>query len=102
MSIPQAIGSIFANKHNQPLEVRVTAALVVEHANRLLDSYFPQADASHVSARYLRNDVLGIACASPVIAQEVRMYQARLLQELSQKFNRPVARRIAYLPATFE
>jgi hypothetical protein len=103
MSQLQAIGSIFAHrKDGQGLSQRITAALVVEHANRLLDEYFPQADATQVCARFLRKDVLGIACASPVIASEVSLYQARLLEDLAKKFGQRVARRITFLPATYE
>jgi|WetSurMetagenome_2_1015567.scaffolds.fasta_scaffold115703_2 hypothetical protein len=93
----QTIGSIFKGKVNEsPFWKSVSASLIVEEANRLLVEFFGSEATDYARAAYLKNKVLTITCLSSVMAQEIKLNEAVLLEALARKFARQVEK-IRYL-----
>jgi len=93
----QNIGSIFKGKVNESSFWKsVSAALIVEEANRLLEEMFGKEATDYARAAYLKNKVLTITCLSSVMAQEIKLNEAVLLESVARKFPHQVEK-IRYL-----
>lgn len=93
-----SLGNILGNRHTQsPLIKGVTAAMVMEEANKQLAIIFGAGIAEYASAAYLRHTTLCIACLSTTAAQEIRLHEAEFIAAINQKMTGIKITKIRYL-----
>ena len=79
-----------------PLRAQVEAALVVQKAEAVFAELFGE-EVKQVKILYIKNRTLTITCHSSLIAQEIRLNQAKIIEKLSQAFPEVHIERIRYL-----
>lgn len=79
------------------LKPRVEAAMVCEKFNELAMGIWGQKVENKIRAMYIKNKLLTVACLSSVLAQEVRLKEARLVRGLNEYFDNEVVQRIRIL-----
>lgn len=93
-----SLGSILGSRHNQSALIKgVTAAMIVEVANDILQKRFGKEISDHATAAYVRETTLCIACLSSVAAQEIKMFEAEFLTDLNQQIPQANIEKIRYL-----
>jgi len=94
----ESIAGIFKNKkQNTVLGMQVEASRVVDLANELFAQFFGKENAEHVRPLFLKNKTLTVSCTSSVIAQEIRLNQANIVEAINKKIGEEVVDRIRYL-----
>ena len=93
-SMADALKSKMAAK--TPLKIQVEAALLIQEAEKVFQELFG-AEAKHIKILYLKNHTLTLTCHSSVIAQEIRLNQAKIIEKLNQAFPAAGVERIRYL-----
>ncbi len=92
------IARVIAKKFGQsPLAKRVTAALVCDEFNKIILAVWGEKIKASAQAMYLNDKVLTVACLSPVVAQEIKMQESKLLDKLKNKFGDGVVERLRLL-----
>lgn len=83
----QSISRIFRahGQTQEPLSKRVTAALAVESATKILQNLFPGALPSIVNPQFVKNKVLTIACKSGAVAQEISLQKQKIIKLLNNE-----------------
>lgn len=82
---------------SSPLVRGVTAAMTVETANRVLAEMFGQEIARFVSAAYVKNQVLTVACLSSTAAQEIKLREQHFIEQINNQVGKMVIQRVSYL-----
>jgi len=93
----KSLGDLIKNSGGSPLWKKVGAAMVVEETNALLTKMFGEESAKYARAMYVKNNVLAIACLSSVVAQEIRLNQKKIAEEINNKFGSGTVQSIKYL-----
>jgi len=73
------------------------AAMVVETANKLLRKQFGSEITKQCRAVYYKNGVIAIACLASAAAQEIRLSEEAVIQNLNNFFGRNFIQKIRYL-----
>lgn len=81
---------------NATMRRQIEASDVVVYAEGVFLDMFGQ-ESKHVKPLFLKNRTLTITCASSVIAQEIRMNQAAIVEKINQKMGKNEVDRIRYL-----
>lgn len=81
-----------------PIARQVTAALVVEKGNQLLEEIFMDLVPEQLSCLYFRSSILVVAVSSGYAAQAVREKRLELLEKLRQVFGQEVVKQIQTAP----
>ncbi len=93
-----SLASILNNKGSQsPLIRGVTAAMIIEEANRQLAIMFGDEIASQANAVYMRLTTLCIACLSTTAAGEIKMRETELLNAILAKIPNAEIKKVRYL-----
>lgn len=72
----------------------VSASLMVETANEILNAFFGSSKSPMAVANYLKNGQLRLTCTSAAVAQEIKLNELRLLALINKKANGPVVKKI--------
>jgi len=92
------IAKVIAKKFGQSsLAKKVTAALVCDEFNRIILKIWGEKIKDSAQAMYLKDKILTVACLSPVVAQEIKMKEEELLNELKKKFGDGVVDKLRLL-----
>jgi len=78
------------------LAKQVTAALVCDEFDKLILEKWGDKVENKAKALYFKDKVLTIACLSSVMAQEIKLHEIELLDQLNAKFE-GVVERVRYL-----
>ena len=78
------------------LAQQVTAALVCEEFDKIIEEKWGKKVKNKARALYLKNNTLTIASLSSVMAQEIKLHEKDILNKINKKFNGAV-KRIRYL-----
>ncbi len=93
-----SISKVIAKKFGRsPLAKSVTAALVCDEFNRLILDKWGKKIKDTARAMYLKDKTLTVACLSSVVAQEIKMKETELLNELKAKFGDGVVEKLRLL-----
>jgi hypothetical protein len=79
-----------------PLKAQVEAAQVVQKAEEALQGIFGE-ETKHIKVLFVKNRTLTITCRSSLIAQEIRLSQAKIIEKVNTFFPEPLIDRIRYL-----
>ena len=79
------------------LQKQVEAGQIVEFAEEVFRDLFGEEQAVHAKPLFLKNRTLTVTCSSSVIAQEIRLNQAKIVQKLNKKLGKDEVDRIRYL-----
>jgi predicted nucleic acid-binding Zn ribbon protein len=93
------LGDALQNKliHNDPLKNQIESAEVVEIVKSVMVELFGEDLAKDANPLFLKNRTITISCASSVIAQEIRLNQADIVQKINDKLGKNEVDRIRYL-----
>lgn len=83
--------------NNKPLQKQLDATAVVEAAEAVFREVFPEDLALHAKPLFLKNRTLTVTCTSSVLAQEIRLNQATIVQKINEKLGKSEVDRIRYL-----
>jgi hypothetical protein len=75
----------------------VVASMAVEKANYILADMFGERIIDIARAVYIRNRALTVACLSSVSAQEIRLYESKIVGEINKRMGDIVVDKIKYL-----
>jgi len=82
----QSLADIFKHKSaRSPLIRGVNAAMTVEKANNVLVDLFSEQIIDIARAVYVKNSALTIACLSSSAIQEIKLYEAKIIEEINKK-----------------
>ncbi len=94
----QSLGDIFKFKANRsPLLRGISAAMTVEKANQILIKFFGEKIIDIAQAVYIKNRILSIACLSSVAAQEIKINEEKIIDEINQVAGQIAVAKIRYL-----
>lgn len=79
-----------------PLRNQIESAQIIQKAEEALLEIFGE-EMKQVKVLFVKNGTLTITCHSSVVAQEIRLNQAKIIQKINSFFARPVLERIRYL-----
>lgn len=82
---------------DDPVGKQVQAAGVLEAATAVFAQRFGKEEAEHVVPRFVKNKTLTVTCSSSVIAQEIRLNQAEIVDEINTACGTKEIDRIRYL-----
>lgn len=74
----------------------VEAAKIVDEATAILGVLFGADLASHMKPLYVKNRTLTVSCTSSTVAQELKLRETEILDQLSQKLAGRLVDRIRY------
>jgi len=94
-----SLGDTLSNKFIQsgPLKKQLEDSQVVEEAKVVLSNLFGEELALATNPLFVKNRTLTISCASSAMAQEIRLNQTKIVEELNKKLGRNEVDRIRYL-----
>lgn len=81
---------------NSPLGHQLESAGAIEAAETVLHEMFGDL-ASQAKPLFLKNRTLTVSCASSAIAQEIRVNQVKIVENINQKLGKSEVDRIRYL-----
>lgn len=80
-----------------PLKRQVEASQILDYASDVLSEVFGKEQAYHVKPLFLKNRTLTITCTNSVMAQEIRLHQAEIIEKVNQKIGKKEVDSIRYL-----
>ncbi len=90
--------ALFAKMNlNSKLKKQVEAGSAVAFAEQVFLALFGEEGAKQVKPLFLKNRTLTVTCVSSVIAQEIRLNQAAIVQQINDKMGKNEVDRIRYL-----
>ena len=93
----KTIGDILKSTWRGRSEHRqLNVAQIISAANTILSRFFGLALSGQAQAVSLKNRTLHIACASAMVAQELKLREIDFLRELSQLIGRESVEKITY------
>ncbi|MFA7314841.1 MAG: DUF721 domain-containing protein [Candidatus Magasanikbacteria bacterium] len=94
-----SLGDTLNKKFTQsgPLKKQLEDSQVVEEAKVVLSSMFGEVLSGTANPLFIKNRTLTISCASSAMAQEIRLNQVKIVEELNKKLGRNEVDRIRYL-----
>lgn len=79
-----------------PLRVQVESALVIQKAEQAFQELFGE-EMVHLKVLFVKNRTLTVTCHSSVVAQEIRLNQAKIIEKVNSFFDSAPIDRIRYL-----
>lgn len=76
---------------------QVQAASVLDAATTVFEQRFGKEEAAQVVPRFVKNKTLTVTCSSSVIAQEIRLNQAEIVDQINDVCGAKEIDRIRYL-----
>ena len=80
-----------------PAGNHITASLIVETANKVLEEAFGPASKRFAQAVYFKDRAISITCLSSVMAQEIKLNEKKILLSINYKLGAPAVEKIRYL-----
>ena len=94
----KSLGEILKKQMRQnPAGHRVTASLIVEAANKILEETFGVASKRFAQAVYFKDRAISITCLSSVMAQEIKLNEKKIILALNNKLGSQIVEKIRYL-----
>lgn len=85
------IGSLLGDKlRSAPWARQVQTGLVIKFAEELIQGMWGQAMEKQVKVVSLKRKTLLIRCANSIVAQEIKLYDARIMNAIINKFGKVV------------
>ncbi|MBI2436141.1 MAG: DUF721 domain-containing protein [Candidatus Magasanikbacteria bacterium] len=99
MSSPTSLGDVLHNKlsQNNPLKNQIESAELVQVVKNVMVELFGEELAKEANPLFLKNRTITISCSSSVIAQEIRLNQAEIVQRINNLLGKSDVDRIRYL-----
>lgn len=92
------IGDLISNKKGRSAMMKsVQAAMIVEFFNQLIKSNWGQAIGDQAQAKYLKNQILTVACRSSAMAHKIHLNERQFINDLNQKFGPQTVIKIQYM-----
>lgn len=93
------IGDTLRDKVNKdtPLQKQVEAGQIVEIAEHVFRELFGEEESVHVKPLFLKNRTLTVTCSSSTVAQEIRLNQAEIVNNINARMGKNEVDRIRYL-----
>lgn len=82
---------------NSPLKNQLDSIEIIDLVKAVLVELFGAEIAKDANPLFLKNRTITISCASSVIAQEIRLNQADIVQKINEKLGKNEVDRIRYL-----
>lgn len=82
---------------NAPLQKQVEASQAVLFAEAVFQEMFGADLAKHAKPLFLKNRTLTVSCTSSAMAQEIRLNQQAIVDNINAKFGKQEVDRIRYL-----
>lgn len=93
-----SLGNILKHHASQiPVLKKAEASLVVDTANEVLKNIIGSVVIKYARALYCKQGVLAITCLSPVMAQEIRLNEAKIISAINSKLSQLAVNKIRYL-----
>ena len=80
-----------------PAGSHITASLIVETANKVLEETFGPASKRFAQAVYFKDKTINITCLSSVMAQEIKLNEKKILPAINNKLGAFTVEKIRYL-----
>jgi len=84
-------------KAQGPLKKQVAAAEAVDIATEVFAEMFDKDLAVHAKPQFLKNRTLTVTCSSSAMAQEIRLKQKEIVDNINEKLGSKEVDRIRYL-----
>jgi len=84
-------------KSKGSLQKQVEASQAVIFAEEVFSKLFPSDLAKHAKPLFLKNRTLTVTCSSSALAQEIRLNQTKIVDEINKKLGSNEVDRIRYL-----
>lgn len=99
MSSPTSLGDVLHNKlsQNNPLKNQIESAELVQVVKNVMVELFGEELAKEANPLFLKNRTITISCSSSIIAQEIRLNQAEIVQRINNLLGKSDVDRIRYL-----
>ncbi|MFA5210901.1 MAG: DUF721 domain-containing protein [Patescibacteria group bacterium] len=89
------IDQIF-NKNNS-LKKQIESAELIEKSKEVFEEFFGNELAHEIRPLFLKNRTLTVSCSGSVVAQEIRLNQADLVEKINLKIGTNEIDRLRYL-----
>ncbi|MCF6276537.1 MAG: DUF721 domain-containing protein [Candidatus Magasanikbacteria bacterium] len=93
------LGQELKNKFNQntTLQKQIETSSIIEIAEEIMKEFFGKDSVTLTRPLFLKNRTLTVSCASSVMAQELRLRQKELVEEINKKVGKNEIDAIRYL-----
>lgn len=96
--IMKSMGEILKAKSSKsPFMHSVLCAAAIDMTNIYIEEIWGEEGKKLAKAMYIKNGVLVIACLSSIMAQEIKMKEAELLNKVNAKCGSSMVKKIRYL-----
>jgi len=93
-----AINHVLSKKFgNSSLAQKVTATLICEEFDKLMVDIWGEKIKNQAQTMYLKDEILTIACLSPVISQELKLKEKELIDKINKKFENIIVDKLRLL-----
>lgn len=93
-----SLDSILKGRTRQTPVLRgAISAMTVEKANQILVGLFGEQIIDIARAVYVKNNILTIACLSSSATQEIKLYEAKIIDEINKKIGSGGIEKIRFL-----
>ncbi len=80
-----------------PIRKQVEASLILEYAESALRDLLGAEQARFAKPLFLKNRTLTITCSTSAVAQEIRLYQGKIVEAINRSIGKKEVDRIRYL-----
>lgn len=84
-------------KGQKALQNQISDAEAIETAEAVFVELFGEDMAVHAKPLFLKNRTLTVSCSSSAMANEIRLNQAQIVEEINKKVGKSEVDRIRYL-----
>lgn len=96
--IMKSMGEILKAKGSKsPFMHSVLCAGAVDMANIFIEEIWGENGKKLAKAMYIKNSILVIACLSSIMAQEIKMKEAELINRVNAKCGSSMVKKVRYL-----
>jgi len=84
-------------KLNTNLQKQVETSSIIDTAGEVMKEFFGTDSIERTKPLFLKNRTLTVSCVSSVMAQELRLNQKELIEEINKRIGKSEVDRIRYL-----
>jgi len=74
----------------------VDTALVLDTTKRVITEVCGEKVAEKVKPMFVRNKILNLACLSSVVAQEIKLHEAEIIEKINGGFEKELVERLSF------
>jgi hypothetical protein len=82
---------------DRPLQAQAEAGLLISLAGSILNDFVGPDNSKYIKPLFIKNRTLTITCASSALSQEIHLNQAKIINQINEKFGQNALDRIRYL-----